>query len=338
MLENRVHHNSNRGIESMANFGLIRGNEVFANATGLYAGGASTQVLGNLFYDNTQHAIVMQSATSSPVHVENNTIYHETGDAVRVEGGTQSARFFSNIFQVEGGFALSVATDSQAGFSSNYNLFHLTGAGKVVEWQGVAFDNVVDWFLATGFDGNSGEGDPLFVDPAGRDFHLLPGSPAIDRGVPNRPYLEEPSPNGGRINIGRYGNTPEATASSAQLVQVLAPNGLQKFEVGQEVAVSFRSSGLTAERTVALFNAGGGSVDNWLDENLYLVQGDSRNTAGAIDLSLVTDPAPAAVYNSYLAAVNGAGNSLIYDLALPDGVYDVRLHFMEPSGIGPGVR
>jgi hypothetical protein len=38
-------------------------------------------------------------------------------------------------------------------------------------------------------------------------------SPCIDAGDPNSPVGEEPFPNGGRINIGAYGGTAEASKS-----------------------------------------------------------------------------------------------------------------------------
>ena len=56
--------------------------------------------------------------------------------------------------------------------------------------------------------------DPLFVDEY--DFHLQPQSPAIDRGDPQVPVGDEPVPNGGRVNIGAYGGTVEATTSTLQ--------------------------------------------------------------------------------------------------------------------------
>jgi parallel beta-helix repeat protein len=52
--------------------------------------------------------------------------------------------------------------------------------------------------------------DPLFADAA---YHLQLGSPAIDAGDPLDDYSNEPVPNGGRINMGAYGNTAEATVS-----------------------------------------------------------------------------------------------------------------------------
>jgi hypothetical protein len=68
-------------------------------------------------------------------------------------------------------------------------------------------------------DGDSGLGNiadaPLFVDSNNCDYHLSSGSPAIDAGDPNSHYSSEPWPNGGRINMGAYGNTNEATRSSA---------------------------------------------------------------------------------------------------------------------------
>jgi hypothetical protein len=62
-------------------------------------------------------------------------------------------------------------------------------------------------------------GDDVFVNPQepasnpDYDFHLKPGSPCIDAGDPDFDYSQEPKPNGCRIDMGAYGNTPEATPS-----------------------------------------------------------------------------------------------------------------------------
>jgi hypothetical protein len=82
--------------------------------------------------------------------------------------------------------------------------------------------------------GFTGEGniaaDPLFADAANGDYHLkshwgrwdpvneswvIDGitSPCIDTGDPSSPVGDEPEPNGGRINMGAYGGTPEASKS-----------------------------------------------------------------------------------------------------------------------------
>jgi hypothetical protein len=72
--------------------------------------------------------------------------------------------------------------------------------------------------------------DPLFVAPDQNDFHLKSQagrwdsaslawvlddvtSPCIDAGDPNAPVEYEPFPNGGRVNLGAYGGTCEASKS-----------------------------------------------------------------------------------------------------------------------------
>ena len=71
---------------------------------------------------------------------------------------------------------------------------------------------------------------PEDADPAGGDFHLKSTtgrwdakaqswvkdnvhSPGIDAGDPKADFSKEPTPNGGRINLGAYGNTSEASKS-----------------------------------------------------------------------------------------------------------------------------
>lgn len=70
--------------------------------------------------------------------------------------------------------------------------------------------------------------DPNFADRVNHDYHLKStagrytesgwiiggsDSPCIDAGNPSSDYSLELSPNGNRINIGRYGNTAEASMS-----------------------------------------------------------------------------------------------------------------------------
>ncbi len=61
------------------------------------------------------------------------------------------------------------------------------------------------------------DADPMFVDAAGGDYHLGPISPCIDAGDPVSDYSNEPLPNGGRINMGAYGNTAEATCTPGDI-------------------------------------------------------------------------------------------------------------------------
>lgn len=56
--------------------------------------------------------------------------------------------------------------------------------------------------------------DPSFVDSTNGDYHLRYESLLIDAGDTTSDFSNEPEPNGDRINIGRYGNTSEATITT----------------------------------------------------------------------------------------------------------------------------
>jgi hypothetical protein len=70
--------------------------------------------------------------------------------------------------------------------------------------------------FSDGYDGLTAGTGSLTSDPefADAELHLSPGSPAIDAGDWASPYANEPAPNGGRINMGAYGNTASATVSA----------------------------------------------------------------------------------------------------------------------------
>ncbi len=78
-------------------------------------------------------------------------------------------RLRNNILWVDAGYDLYVASDSQVGFNSDYNLLYKTGAGQVGLWQGVANGSLFSWQGATQLDQNSLAQDPLFVDRDGAD-------------------------------------------------------------------------------------------------------------------------------------------------------------------------
>ncbi len=118
---------------------------------------------------------------------------------------------------------------------SDYNLFYTTGNALVAEYLGDDRETLADWQAATGFDAHSLFADPLFVDGAGGDFHLQSRrgsfhggswsadsatSPAVDRGDPGTDWGDEPLQNGGRVNLGAYGGTGQA---SKGIMSVTAP-------------------------------------------------------------------------------------------------------------------
>ncbi|AKB35624.1 hypothetical protein MSSAC_1034 [Methanosarcina siciliae C2J] len=113
------------------------------------------------------------------------------------------------------GQGLSNSLPSTHTLTSEYNCFYNNAGGNYKNVSSSATDIT---------------GDPRFYDQPNRDYHLksLYGrwngslwdtdsvhSPCIDAGDPSSDYSNEPAiGNGGRINIGRYGNTDEASMSS----------------------------------------------------------------------------------------------------------------------------
>ena len=58
---------------------------------------------------------------------------------------------------------------------------------------------------------------PTNINDISAYFHVNTYSPTIDAGDPDDDYSKEPEPNGGRINMGAYGNTPEARSEERRV-------------------------------------------------------------------------------------------------------------------------
>ncbi len=74
--------------------------------------------------------------------------------------------------------------------------------------------------------------DPHFVDPDKGDYHLKSWSPCVDAGDPSFPFSDEPEPNGGRVDMGAYGNTPEATSRSPDTDSDALPDDWETYWFG----------------------------------------------------------------------------------------------------------
>jgi len=129
----------------------------------------------------------------------------------------------------------------------------------------VSYSNV-----AGGWEGRGNiDVDPLFADPNSGDYHLKSQagrwtstssvesdpnseswvldevtSPCIDAGDPNSPVAFEPQPNGGRINMGAFGGTNQASMIPTDEVNVDEDdNGTQvTLEQGQILVVTLESN------------------------------------------------------------------------------------------------
>jgi hypothetical protein len=357
--DNRIYHNSLAGVRLTAPGAVVSENSIYANGTGVLVAmpivGGDVSIKNNVIYDNIAGGIEVNITAISGqgvVNLHNNTIFEPSGTAVRLINGPKTD-VRNNVLSTATGTLFNVANAAQAGLTSDYNVLHVAGSGRIGIW---GVDNIVnrtDWFYELGRDEHSIEADPQFLDIDGPDnrrgynvatstdfgldddFRGANGSAAIDAGDPLSYYFREPT-GGNRANAGAFGNTSRATPSSPIALHFVEPAGLTKFEVGQPIGLKWISAGFRNHRPVALINAGGPAVldtnnGRWSAE-AFRSGGVTGVFAGAVDTSLVANPPPQAVLQTFAANQSGAvGTVMRYDVPLVDGNYDIRLLFAEPN-------
>ncbi|HHF53439.1 MAG TPA: DUF5123 domain-containing protein, partial [candidate division WOR-3 bacterium] len=189
--------------------------------------------VNNRIYDNNGPGILV-TPYRGPVeaNIRNNVIYNNLRDGIKMENENGALIVANNIIANNGGYGINLISGN---LTISYNDIWNNTLGN---YNGVS----------------AGEGDisvdPLFADPDNGDFHLksqagrwngsawvndTETSPCIDAGDPVDDYSNEPEPNGGRINLGAYGNTPEASKSSG--VDTTPPTITASSPTGENVSI-----------------------------------------------------------------------------------------------------
>ncbi|TAK78891.1 MAG: hypothetical protein EPO12_11675, partial [Aquabacterium sp.] len=387
---NRVYNHTAEGVR--AENSDVLGNVIYSNAVGLrtYAYGNTPRTArGNLIYGNTQAGAVV---TGDGLTFINNTVVQAAGDAIKVADAS-NVSLYNNILGADAGYALSVASNSQIGFKSDYNLFMPSAAGVLGQWQGVDRSSLASWRGASFTDANSLVADPRFVDSDGADnklgyvnlaqdgrdddFHErsayggfsggsgqapvrnavngLPmmiaasaltstvQSPVIDRGRASDPYSNEPTPNGGYVNIGAYGNTAQAGRSPAQYVTVLSPNGGER--IGQDSAVEIRWRSFGFSGNVSIEYRGGNAANftmlsaneandgsyNWLVDAASFVPGTNYE----IRITSITAPAVGDVTDATFSVIAPITYYYVNDNSLAGDEYTTAAGSDANDGLSP---
>ncbi len=198
------------GGVNMASYSTLRGFKVMGGTTGIDIHGSSAGlkdivVEHNVVIGNSWGIAAYKNLTN--LRVEHNTItqnrwyglqfYNEPGTIVRHNiivfnsAGQNFPQFIREVNVKEG-------RDLRPEFAYN-NVYNPRAP--------LLYEGVED---ATGKFGNLSQ-EVVFQDQLA--FKLASGSPGIDDGDPAVKPLAEPQPNGGRVDLGAYGNTPEATMS-----------------------------------------------------------------------------------------------------------------------------
>jgi len=116
--------------------------------------------------------------------VINNTIVNNATAGVQSSGSTQAR---NNIVQQNGVGLLGTIVSRYNDVSDGY-VVSVAGVGDL-------------------------QAPVAFLDAAGGDYRELPQQPSLDAGDPSDVFALEPPLNGGRINMGAFGNTPLAATS-----------------------------------------------------------------------------------------------------------------------------
>lgn len=157
------------------------------------------------------------------------------------ERDTRPASGVSYTTYVRNNIIMNTALTPTGYTNSGYGIANIFPRNHFVVENNCFYNNVGDTYSASGSGGftstNNIHGDPAVYLMTGaygsRDYHLKStagrwtgstwtadtvNSICIDTGKATMPYSLEPQPNGARANIGRYGNTAEASKSASGAV------------------------------------------------------------------------------------------------------------------------
>ncbi len=170
----RVYGNLGTGIYLGYGNWTVTNNVVYDNYTGIHSQGyhSNNTLANNLVYDNRDRGILLDDVqtSSGTLFVTNNTVMELDADVIQITGNSQNVQLRNNVLWSGGAghYVLNVANTAQRSFSSDYNLLYFTDGAKLAYWQN-DFNTLADWRYELGFDLNSLNTDPLFVDPDGAD-------------------------------------------------------------------------------------------------------------------------------------------------------------------------
>jgi len=217
IISDNMGHGGGGGLDGCG--GLIQNNVITGNWTeqdesaggGLY--GCNGTIRNNLIAGNKTRCDGGGGLAHCDGTIENNII---SGNSTHGSGG--------GLYGCDGTIQNNTIVNNSANWASG-GLANCTGIiGNCIIWGNApahmpqittssqpTYSCVQHW--PGGGEGNTRE-YPHFVDPEGEDYHVNSWSPCIDAGDPASDYSKEPQPNGGRVNMGAYGNTAEAASRS----------------------------------------------------------------------------------------------------------------------------
>ncbi|MBN1674683.1 MAG: right-handed parallel beta-helix repeat-containing protein [Kiritimatiellae bacterium] len=256
-------------------------------------------VANNLVYSNGSYNAYLYSSWGPGLLFENNTLYGGNGLYVQ-SGAGDPVTNRNNIVWAGGDGKIGIyAAALSSAFGSDYNDLYAADGAHIGYWQGYR-TSLKAWQSVTLQDGNSLSIAPVFVDADACDFHLQStagsyGGDAftaptggtfaadaglsfcIDAGHPASAYAHESADNGGRVNMGAFGNTADASRSPGERVSLLVePNGGVEWFGTQTITWLTRGPWTGGDTVKLEYSDNGGT--NW-----YVITNSVDYAAGACD-------------------------------------------------------
>ena len=226
------------GVFCENQFADIQRVDSVGNRTGIHIGDYLVSVKNCLSRDNLTDGVAVNFSEAT---VENCTIFGNREAGIDSYGSV-GCSFKNNIIVAQGEGSTAVYLRSLPEVSDYNNLYSTDGA--LLGYYSGDKTTLAALRSATGKDANSISVDPLLANPASGNLHLrsIEGrydssgtwtkdtrqSPCIDGGDPSVAWTEEPEPNGGRANMGAFGNMLQASKSltnTAYSLTILSEHG-----------------------------------------------------------------------------------------------------------------
>jgi len=215
--------------------------------------------------------------------IKNNLIYNNEGSGIKTEyeGFKPNETYYieSNVIYGNGEHGIYnpvlenrkiIVRNNIIANNNGYGLANSISSSKIISSYNNIYNNSLGMYngIVTNKTGDIST-DPLFADPENGDFHLKSQygrwngsawvkdnvtSPCIDAGDPTDDYSNEPDYPNGRINLGAYGNTKEASKSAGKTYSI---SGYVKYKNGTGIF----NAHVTNNRT---------SAEDYTDENGYI--------------------------------------------------------------------
>ena len=321
----------------------IENNEMWNAAHGVFhkrsAGTKGAIIRNNLFHDIVSECVLYSiSGTGNPPHIDQEfyqNICYNTPRGVRFDGGTETSSLHSGIYIYNNIFDVSdtgiwlwgcksiniwnniiragnynIVTQTTENFFDlvNYNLYYPSENFILNRYtpSKIVYNSLFDWQVATNFDSNSLNNDPLFRNLETHDFHLRGNSPCIGTGIDRQDYdgdgnTTEP------INMGAY-------ITSNETIGLIDLSQYQGGSVDLTITTTSLSEGTVNQSYSATLEAIGGTPPyTWSRISGNLPNGLSLNSSTG---EISGTPLSQGVFNFTIQVTDSASNQATQELSI----------------------